>query len=88
MATTVTDEEGMDGIVSAEKHALQEQKKRLRLSCAKSDIDLDELNNWSLVNHHRAIYYLLSCVAGIEVWCTGKTTKRNLEQRLLESYCR
>ena len=71
---------------SADTHALREQQKRLRLSSG--PMNMKEFDTWTLVNHHRAIVYLLSCLAGVEVWGTDKTSTFHMEGRLLESYRR
>ena len=36
--------------------------------------------------HHRAIVYLLTCLAGCEVWSTSKTTIGEIEYKIFASY--
>ena len=88
VGSSSTDEGDTAGASSADNHAFQEQKKRLRLTSPENEINMDEFKEWTFSNHHRSIVHLLSCLAGIEVWTTSKTSKFNLEQRLIESYRR
>ena len=88
IALSSADEDEGLGAVSAANHAFLEQKKRLRLTSSESDIGMGELNDWTIVNHHRAIMHLLSCLAGVEVWTTSKTSNFHVEQRMLEAYGR
>ena len=66
IALSSADEDEGLGVVSAVNHAFLEQKK-IQLTSAENDIGMGELNEWTIVNHHRAIMYLLSCLAGVEV---------------------
>ena len=88
MANDTSEVEDLAGVVSADNHALREQKRRLRLHSCETDITMDEVETWTIANHHRAVVHLLCCLAGVEVWLTAKTSTFHLEQRLMEAYTR
>ena len=71
-----------------EDSIFKEQKRRLRLVCPKhpEDIHIENLEQWTFKNHHRAIVHLLVCLAGTEIWCSDKTTIEGRQVRMMKAY--
>ena len=66
----------------------QTSKQQLRLVCPNHDkINIKQLEKLPFETHHRAIVYLLVCVAGSEVWCKDDR-KAGRGNRMLDAYKR
>ena len=63
------------------------ESQRLRLVCPnhKDKINIKQLEALTFEAHHRAVVYLLICVAGSEVWCKDNRTAGR-EDRMLNAY--
>ena len=64
-------------------------KQRLRLVCPnhKDKINIKQLEDLTFTAHHRAVVYLLVCVAGSEVWCKDDRPAGR-DDRMLDAYKR
>ena len=65
------------------------ESQRLRLVCPnhKDKINIKQLEALKFEAHHRAVVYLLVCVAGSEVWCKDDRLSGR-DDRMLDAYKR